>query len=283
MLPKLLEVPINTYLMVLAKMRLPSATPVGEHTQVLFEQHHIGGVLGDVGGGVHRDPDVGGVQGQRIVDAVAEEGQPIARCVAPRRSAALSARGRSGRRWCGSAPSRSNPASSRVSISAPVIVPLDTKPRSVQTFSATIGLSPVATLTSIPNAASCARESRAAALGSSAKTRKPSSVRSVSSSPRDGGQTPAPAWRQPPPRGARRRTVRPECPARRCRTDGAVGHHLLGCALDQRDRRHRGRRTAPTLPGGRDRTASVAIRWTPSVTSGAAGEHPTVRRPARWR
>ena len=59
--------------MVLAKMRRPSATPVGQHAEVLLQQHHVGGVLGDVGGGVHRDADVGGVQGQRVVDAVAEE------------------------------------------------------------------------------------------------------------------------------------------------------------------------------------------------------------------
>jgi hypothetical protein len=75
----------------------------------------------------------------------------------------------------------SNPASSSVSISAPVIVPLDAKPSSAQTFSATRGLSPVATLTSIPSVANCARESRAAALGSSANTRKPSSASEDSS------------------------------------------------------------------------------------------------------
>ena len=50
------------------------APALGEHTQVLFEQHHVGSVLGDVGGGVHRDPYVARVQGQRVVDAVAEEG-----------------------------------------------------------------------------------------------------------------------------------------------------------------------------------------------------------------
>jgi len=75
----------------------------------------------------------------------------------------------------------SNALSSRVSISAPVIVPLDAKPKSAQTFSATCGLSPVATLTSMPKAASCASESRAAALGSSENTRNPSSRRPASS------------------------------------------------------------------------------------------------------
>ena len=59
----------------------------------------------------------------------------------------------------------SNSSSSSVSISAPVIVPLDAKPKSAQTFSATSGLSPVATLTSMPSAASCASESRAAGFG----------------------------------------------------------------------------------------------------------------------
>jgi hypothetical protein len=76
----------------------------------------------------------------------------------------------------------SNAASSSESNSAPVTVPLEAKPRSAQTFSATSGLSPVAILTSMPSAASNASESRAAALGSSAKTRKPTSVRLDSSS-----------------------------------------------------------------------------------------------------
>ena len=62
MFPKLLEVPMRTYFMVLAKIRLPPSDPVGEHVQVLFEQQHVGGVLGHIGSRVHRDPDVSGVQ-----------------------------------------------------------------------------------------------------------------------------------------------------------------------------------------------------------------------------
>ena len=73
MLPKLLEVPINTYLMVLAKIRRPSATPSARTFEVLLQQDHVGGVLGDIGGGVNGDPDVGGVQREGVVDAVAEE------------------------------------------------------------------------------------------------------------------------------------------------------------------------------------------------------------------
>ena len=45
------------------------------------------------------------------------------------------------------------------------MVPLDAKPKSAQTFSATRGLSPVATLTSMPSAASCASDSPRRGLG----------------------------------------------------------------------------------------------------------------------
>ena len=73
MFPKFDEVPIRTYLIVLAKMRRPSTIPVGEDLEVLVEQHDVGGVLGHVGRGLHRDPDVRVVQGDSVVDAVAEE------------------------------------------------------------------------------------------------------------------------------------------------------------------------------------------------------------------
>ena len=55
---------------------------VGEHAEVLVEQHDVGGVLGDVGGGVDGDADVGGMQRDGVVDAVAEERDVDAR--APR-------------------------------------------------------------------------------------------------------------------------------------------------------------------------------------------------------
>ena len=46
---------------------------VGDDPKVLVEQDDVGGVLGDVGGGVDGDPDVGVVQGDGVVHAVAEE------------------------------------------------------------------------------------------------------------------------------------------------------------------------------------------------------------------
>ena len=47
---------------------------VGEDAEVLVEQDDGRGVLGDVGRRVDRDPDVGVVERDRVVDAVAEEG-----------------------------------------------------------------------------------------------------------------------------------------------------------------------------------------------------------------
>ena len=73
MLPKFDDVAISTYLIVLAKMRRPSHDSVGEHAEILVEQHDVGRVLGDVGGRVDRDADIGMVQRDRVVHAVAQE------------------------------------------------------------------------------------------------------------------------------------------------------------------------------------------------------------------
>ena len=73
MFPKFDDVPISTYLIVFAKMRRPSTTPSASTSRSLLEQDDVGGVLRDVGGRVDRDADVGVVQGERVVDAVAEE------------------------------------------------------------------------------------------------------------------------------------------------------------------------------------------------------------------
>ena len=61
---------------VLDRVREGAATladPVGDHAQVLFEQDDVGGVLGDIGGGLDRDPDVGGVERDRVIYAVTEK------------------------------------------------------------------------------------------------------------------------------------------------------------------------------------------------------------------
>ena len=79
---------------------------VGEHAEVLLQQHDVGGVLGDVGGGVDRDADVGVVQRQRVVDPVAEEADRRARCARSSDQPGLLLRVRPGRRSCRPAPPR---------------------------------------------------------------------------------------------------------------------------------------------------------------------------------
>jgi hypothetical protein len=64
MLPKLLEVPIKTYVMVVAKILRPSMTPSARTSRSLFQQDCLGGVFGDVSGGVDGDPDIG--TGERL-------------------------------------------------------------------------------------------------------------------------------------------------------------------------------------------------------------------------
>ena len=73
MFPKFDEVPINTYLIVFAKMRRPSTTPRARIVEILVEQHDVRGILCNVGGGLDRDADVCLVECHRVVDAVAEE------------------------------------------------------------------------------------------------------------------------------------------------------------------------------------------------------------------
>ena len=48
------------------------------HRKIVFEQDQIGGRTRDIGGAVDRDPDIGGVQRRRVVDAVAHEADDMA-------------------------------------------------------------------------------------------------------------------------------------------------------------------------------------------------------------
>ena len=93
------------------------------------------------------------MQGQRVVDTVAEEADRSP----GRRGEVISCAFCSGEMrakivlFCAAAVNSSAP---RGSSWAPVMVPLDAKPKSAQTFSATRGLSPVAIFSSMPRSAS---------------------------------------------------------------------------------------------------------------------------------
>src|SRR6478672_5844785 len=232
MLPKLLDVPISTYLMVLAKMRRPSATPVAS-TPRSFSNSTTSAASFATSAAVSTEmPTSAACRASASLTPSPRKptDRPVRRSETIRR-AFCSGEIRAKIVWfCAAA---SNAASSSTSISAPVIVPLDIKPKSAQTFSATCGLSPVATLTSIPRAASWASESRAAAFGSSANTRKPSNVSPHSSSTvmavRSGAGLLATA--------TTRRPSANSASSVRCATCSpgshrALRHHLLGCTLD---------------------------------------------------
>ena len=181
MFPKLLDVPISTYLMVLAKMRRPSATP-NASTPRSFSSNTTSAASLATSAAVSTEIPTSAAcsasasltpSPKKATDRPVRRNETISRafCSGEIRAKMVLPRAAS-----------SNLASSRASTSAPVIVPLDGNPKSAQTFSATFGLSPVATLSSMPSAASCANESRAAAFGSSANTKNPSSTRPHSSS-----------------------------------------------------------------------------------------------------
>ena len=78
MFPKLLDVPISTYLMVLAKIRRPSATPSASTSRSFSSRMTSAASLATSVAESTEMPDVGGVQRERVVDAVAEEGDPAA-------------------------------------------------------------------------------------------------------------------------------------------------------------------------------------------------------------
>ena len=106
----------------------PFHDAVGEHAEVLVQQDHVGGVLGDVGGGVDRDADVGGVQRKRVVDPVAEERDPAAAEPLRRARCGTCAPGLTRAKTVVRAIAAASRSSSMASRSAPVSAPVDVEP-----------------------------------------------------------------------------------------------------------------------------------------------------------
>ena len=156
MLPKLLDVPISTYLMVLAKIRRPSTTPSASTSRSFSSRMTSAASLATSVAESTEMPTSACVQGEGVVDAVAEERHVAARAPLDAHDAGLlfgadPGEDRGGRDRGGSC------SSSRASRSAPVSVGAGRRPRSRQTFSATSGLSPVTILTVMPSPASRAQ------------------------------------------------------------------------------------------------------------------------------
>ena len=73
MFPKFDDVPMSTYLMVFANVRRPSLTPSASTPRSFSSRTMSAASLATSVGGFDRDPDVGGVERDGVVDAVAEE------------------------------------------------------------------------------------------------------------------------------------------------------------------------------------------------------------------
>ena len=140
---------------------------VGEHVEVLLQQEHVGGVLGHVGGRVDRDADVGGVQRDGVVDAVAEERDVGAGCAAATRTIRALCSGADPGEDRGAWRSRrpSCVVVERVDVGAGERPGPAGRPRSAQTLAATAGLSPVRILTVMPRPASRCSAARASGFG----------------------------------------------------------------------------------------------------------------------
>ena len=132
--------------------------PVGEHVQVLFQQQHVGGVLGHIGSRVDRDPDISGVQRDRVVDPIAQEGHIHAGAALLAHQLGLVLRADPGE--------HRRPGEQVAQLVARLIdvgagghLP-GGRPSSAQTFAATVALSPVRIFTVTPRPASRAAPRR---------------------------------------------------------------------------------------------------------------------------
>ena len=190
MFPKFDEVPIRTYLIVLAKMRRPSTTPPARTPRSFSSRTTSAASLAT---SVAVSTEMPTSASWRAIASLTPSPRkptsaPSARCARMMRDfcsgvtrAKIVVRGNAS----------ASSASLIASISEPVNVPSDCMPRSAQTFSATRPLSPVTILTVTPSFASRSSDRAASALGGSAKQRKPRSSRSCSSAGVSARRSPA--------------------------------------------------------------------------------------------
>ena len=78
MLPKLELAPMRMYLTMLAKTRRPLHDPFFQNQKAFLQQNDVRGFLGHVHGRVDRNPDIGSLEGGRIIDPVPHEAHHMA-------------------------------------------------------------------------------------------------------------------------------------------------------------------------------------------------------------
>ena len=179
MFPKLLDVPISTYLMVLAKIWRPPITPSASTSRSFSSSSTSAASLAT---SVAESTEIPTSAACSAIASLTPSPRkatsaPVARCA--RTIWALC----SGLTRANTvvAASRSPSRSPALSMSAPVATCPAGRPRSAQTLAATTGLSPVRILTVTPSPASRSSAARASGFGGSRKTRRPRKARPCSS------------------------------------------------------------------------------------------------------
>ena len=125
MLPKFELAPIRMYLVTFSTVRRPSIIAVMHHVEIVLEQDEIGSLLGDVGGAVDRDADIGRMQRRGVVDAVAEKAGNFAACASRPRGCAPSAAALMRQNRLTDARRARSASSDMVTSSCPVSTPLN--------------------------------------------------------------------------------------------------------------------------------------------------------------
>ena len=166
----------------LPEARRPSRMPRCRTRRLGCLQDDVGGVARDVGGGHHRDADVGGVQRRRVVDAVAHVADDVAAPLEREDDPVLLRRrdAREHRRLLGQVAERRvvDPGDLVAGHDLLFVEPDRAGRRDARRSS----LSPVRILTVTPSRSSSASTSATSGRTGSAKLTKPARTRSVSSS-----------------------------------------------------------------------------------------------------
>ena len=199
---------MRTYLRMLAKTLRPSITPSSSTIRLFSSRIDVGGFLGDIHRGIHRNAHIGGAQRGRVVDAVAHEADHVPFAL-QRLDDALLVGGREPHeqrgvfRGVGQLARRSSSRPARRSARARA-----ERPTSLQILRETSSLSPVRTLTATPCCCSAAIAGAGGFLGRVEKRDIALQDQVVFVVLVIGGFAARSRDRRSPARGSRRQTVR---------------------------------------------------------------------------
>ena len=195
MLPKLLDVPIRTYLMVFAKIRRPSMTPSASTPRSLSSSTTSAASLATSVALSTEMPMSAACSARASLTPSPMNPTAPPLCRSSRMIRAFCS-GETRAKMLASRAAAASSGSDMASTAAPVSVPPESTPSSSQTFSATLALSPVAILTVMPSASSWSSEAAGVGFGPVQEDEEPGRTRSSLVGWRSGPARP-PAGRVP--------------------------------------------------------------------------------------